>query len=133
VDAACALAAGATCLSDIEAKTRHVEIFGPAGGASDTTMLRVLDELAGRLNCNGLPGRRLARALASARANAWTQIVAAPRAAARGAGRPVNCQVEVGARWWPTKSPHPLWLISSCSGVLLGWFGPRASGRTLRW
>ena len=36
-------------------------------------------------------------------------------------------------RWWPTKSPHPLRLISSCSWVLLGWFGPRASGRTPRW
>jgi len=46
-DAACALAAGATCLSDIEAMTRQVEIFGPDGGASDTTMPRVLDELAG--------------------------------------------------------------------------------------
>jgi hypothetical protein len=76
VDAACALAAGATCLSDIEAMTRQVEIFGPDGGASDTTMLRVLDELAGRLRADGLPGRRLARAMAAARAKAWTQIVA---------------------------------------------------------
>jgi len=73
-DATCALAAGATCLSDIEAMTRQVEIFGPDGGASDTTMLRVLGELSGRLNCDGLPGRRLARALAAARANAWSQI-----------------------------------------------------------
>ena len=76
VDAACALAAGATCLSDIEAMTRQVEIFGPDGGASDTTMLRVLDELAGRLRADGLPGRRLARAMAAARAKAWTQIAA---------------------------------------------------------
>jgi hypothetical protein len=76
VDAASALAGGATCLSDIEAMTRQVEIFGPDGSASDTTMLRVLDELGGRLNCDGLPGRRLARATASARANAWSQIVA---------------------------------------------------------
>jgi Transposase DDE domain group 1 len=76
VDAACALAAGATCLSDIEAMTRQVEIFGPEGGASDTTMLRVLDELSGRLNDAGLPGRRLARAVAAARAKAWSQIVA---------------------------------------------------------
>ena len=44
--AACSLAAGATCLSDIEAMTAREEIFGPGGGASDTTMLRVLDELA---------------------------------------------------------------------------------------
>jgi len=56
VDAACALAAGATCVSDIEAMTRQVEIFGPEGGASDTTMLRVLDELSGRLNTDGLAG-----------------------------------------------------------------------------
>jgi Transposase DDE domain group 1 len=76
VDAACALAAGATCLSDIEAMTRQVEIFGPDGGASDTTMLRVLDELSGRLNADGLPGRRLARAMAAARTNAWSQIAA---------------------------------------------------------
>ena len=45
-DATCALAAGASCLSDIEAMTAQVEIFGPGGGASDTTMLRVLNELA---------------------------------------------------------------------------------------
>lgn len=76
VDAACALAAGATCLSDIEAMTRQVEIFGPGGGASDTTLLRVLNELGARMDCHGLPGRRLARVIASARAKAWTQIVA---------------------------------------------------------
>ena len=80
VDAACALAAGATCLSDIEAMTRQVELFGPEGGASDTTMLRVLDELSGRLNADGLPGRRLARVTAAARAKAWTQIAARHRA-----------------------------------------------------
>lgn len=76
VDAACSLAAGATCLSDIEAMTAQEEIFGPGGGASDTTMLRVLDELAGRLRADGLPGRRLARATAGARAKAWAAIVA---------------------------------------------------------
>jgi hypothetical protein len=75
-DAACALAAGASCLSDIEAMTAQVEIFGPGGGASDTTMLRVLNELAARLGADGLPGRRLAKAMASARAKAWAQIVA---------------------------------------------------------
>ena len=32
VDAACALAAGATCLSDVEAMTAQEEIFGPGGG-----------------------------------------------------------------------------------------------------
>jgi hypothetical protein len=94
VDAACALAAGATCLSDIEVMTRQVEIFGPDGGASDTTMLRVLDELSGRLNSVGLPGRRLARATATARAKAWTRVVArhgrlpAVRVAGAGLTRP---------------------------------------------
>lgn len=75
VDAACALAAGATCLSDIEAMTAQEELFGPGGGCSDTTMLRTLDELAGRLNTDGLPGRRLARAQLTARTRAWAAIV----------------------------------------------------------
>ena len=76
VDGACALAAGATCLSDIEAMTSQRELFGAGGGASDTTMLRTLDELAARLNPDGLPGRRLARAQLSARTRAWEAIVA---------------------------------------------------------
>ena len=76
VDTACALAAGATCLSDIEAMTAQEEIFGPGGGASDSTMLRALDELAERVGVDGLPGRRLARATAAARARAWEAIVA---------------------------------------------------------
>lgn len=76
VDAVCALAAGATCLSDIEAMTSQVEIFGPHGGASDSTLLRVLDEFAARLNSDGLPGRRLATMMAAARAKAWAHIVA---------------------------------------------------------
>jgi Transposase DDE domain group 1 len=76
VDATCALAAGATCLSDIEAMTAQEEIFGPGGGASDSTMLRALDELGERLGADGLPGRRLAQATATARAQAWTEIVA---------------------------------------------------------
>ena len=71
MDAACALAAGATCLSDVEAMTAQEEIYGPGGGASDSTMLRALDELAGRLGGDGLPGRRLARATAAARVTAW--------------------------------------------------------------
>ena len=74
-DAASALAAGATCLSDIEAMTSQVEIFGATGGASDSTLLRVLNELAARLNGDGLPGRRLGRAIAAARAKAWGWIV----------------------------------------------------------
>lgn len=75
MDAACSLAAGATCLSDVEAMTAQEEIFGPGGGASDTTLLRVLDELAGRLRTDGLPGRRLARATAAARGKAWAAVV----------------------------------------------------------
>ena len=74
-DATAALAAGATCLSDIEAMTAQVEIFGSTGGASDSTVLRVLNELAARLNADGLPGRRLARVTAAARATAWKWIV----------------------------------------------------------
>lgn len=75
-DAGSALAAGARCLSDIEAMTAQVELFGPNGGASDSTMLRVLNELADRLNADGLPGRRLARVVAAARAKAWGWIEA---------------------------------------------------------
>jgi len=75
VDAACALAAGATGLTDVEALTRQEELYGPGGAASDTTLLRGLDELADRLGANGLPGRRLARALARARAKAWAAII----------------------------------------------------------
>lgn len=75
VDTACALAAGATALTDVEALTRQVEIYGPGGGASDTTVLRGLDELAQRLGGNGLPGRRLAKAMARARAKAWAAII----------------------------------------------------------
>ncbi|PZS28394.1 MAG: hypothetical protein DLM61_14920 [Pseudonocardiales bacterium] len=76
VDATCALAAGSTCLSDIEAMTAQEELFGPGGGASDSTMLRALDELAERLGRDGLPGRRLAQTTAAARVNAWAQILA---------------------------------------------------------
>ena len=49
---------------------------GSGGGASDSTMLRALDELAERVGGDGLPGRRLARATAAARATAWAAIVA---------------------------------------------------------
>ena len=76
VDATCAMAAGASCLSDIEAMTAQEEIFGRGGGASDSTMLRALDELAERLDADGLSGRRLARVTAAARARAWEAIVA---------------------------------------------------------
>jgi hypothetical protein len=75
VDAVAALTAGARCLSDIEAMTAQTEIFGPAGGASDTTLLRVLDELSGCLNVHGLPGRRLSTAMAQARKKAWAYVI----------------------------------------------------------
>ena len=73
-DGVCALAAGATCLSDIEAMTAQVELFGPGGGASDSTVLRALDELGDRIGADGLPGRRLARAMARVRDRAWKAI-----------------------------------------------------------
>lgn len=76
VDGMCALAAGATCASDVEALTRAQEIFGPGGGASDTTFGRVLGEFASCLDGDGLPGRRLAAALARVRSRAWDLIVA---------------------------------------------------------
>ena len=75
-DTVAALAAGASCLSDVEAMTAQVELFGPAGGASDTTVLRVLGEYADRLRGDGLPGRALAGATAKVRSRAWEQVVA---------------------------------------------------------
>ncbi len=75
-DTVAALAAGASCLSDVEAMTAQSELFGPRGGASDTTVLRVLGEYADRLREDGLPGRALARATAKVRFRAWEQIVA---------------------------------------------------------
>ncbi len=83
VDAACALTAGATALTDVEALTRQEELYGPGGAASDTTLLRGLDELADRLGGFGLPGRRLSRAMAKARARAWAAIVDRPAAPPR--------------------------------------------------
>jgi hypothetical protein len=74
-DAVAALMAGASCLSDVEALTRQQALFGAGGGASDTTVLRGLDELAAHLDADGLPDRRLARMLARVRATAWQQIV----------------------------------------------------------
>src|SRR5436305_15122488 len=46
VGATCALAAGATCLSAVEAMTTQAERFRPEGGASASTLLRLLDALA---------------------------------------------------------------------------------------
>ena len=73
-DTVAALIAGATCLSEVEALTRQTELFGPGGGASDTTVLRALDEVAAHLDADGLPDRRWARMLAAVRASAWAQI-----------------------------------------------------------
>ena len=75
-DAVAALVTGASCLSDVEALTRQVELFGPAGGASDTTVLRALDELAEHVDADGLPDRTYSRILAGGRARVWDQIVA---------------------------------------------------------
>jgi len=52
------------------------EIFRRGGRASDSTLLRALDELAGPLGADGLPGRRLVWATAAARVPAWAAIVA---------------------------------------------------------
>lgn len=75
-DTVAALATGASCLSDVEAMTAQVELFGKDGGASDTTVLRVLGEYADRLREDGLPGRGLSRAMAKVRVGAWEAIVA---------------------------------------------------------
>ncbi|HYZ07569.1 MAG TPA: hypothetical protein VE709_03050 [Pseudonocardiaceae bacterium] len=111
VDACAAMAAGASCLSDIEEATAQEEIFGPGGGASDSTLLRILDELAGRLGAHGLPGRRLAEATSAARARAWTEIAAAtvrfPRSRSPGATR---CAITATGRaprsWCCAWTPH---------------------------
>ena len=74
--AASALAAGATCLSDIEAMTAPGEIFGSRAAHRTARCYGVLNELADRLNTDELPGRRLARVTAAARVKAWSGIVA---------------------------------------------------------
>lgn len=74
-DTVAALVAGASCLSDVEALTRQEALFGPRGGASDTTVLRALSEFAGQLGGDGLPGRTLTGMLAAVRAVAWKLIV----------------------------------------------------------
>ena len=109
VDAACGLAAGATCLADVEAMTAQEEgLLGPGGGASDSTMVRALDEPAERLGGDGLPGRRLARVTAAARVRAWEAIVArhgqlpAVRVAGRDLARPAT---------EPGGSPRPVLVI----------------------
>lgn len=92
-DALAAMVAGASCLSDVEALTRQEALFGPGGGASDTTVLRGLDEVADQIGADGLPGRRFARMLATVRAGAWAQIVAGNQGvlpAVQVAGKPLT-------------------------------------------
>ena len=85
VDAACALAAGATGLSDIEALTRQEELFGPGGGASDTTVLRGLDELADLVGAGGHKVQAK-RAVANAAA-ALTSLTGTEEKATTGVGK----------------------------------------------
>lgn len=82
-DAVAALAAGASCLLDVEALTRQEALFGPGGAASDTTVLRALDELADRIGDDGLPERRYARMLAGVRATAGPRSSPGTRACCR--------------------------------------------------
>lgn len=92
-DTIAAMVAGATCLSDVEALTRQERLFGPKGGASDTTVLRALSEFADQLRGDGLPGRRLTAMLATVRAAVWSQIVAGNQdrlPAVTVAGRPLT-------------------------------------------
>jgi hypothetical protein len=100
-DTIAAMVAGAGCLSDVEALTRQGALFGPRGGASDTTVLRALSELADQLGADGLPGRRLATVLAAVRAAAWGQIVAGNGGrlpAVQVAGRPLTRPAAGGDR-----------------------------------
>jgi hypothetical protein len=82
------LAAGATCLTDVEAMTAQVELFGPAGGASDSTLLRALEEYAGTIGADGLPGRKAARGIAWVRDRAWRAAEDRPGSPERPAGLP---------------------------------------------
>jgi hypothetical protein len=114
VDAACALAAGATGLTDVEALTRQEELYGPGGAASDTTLLRGLDELADRLGANGLPGRRLARALGGGRGKAQREATNPPNTAGC---PPCGSPEPTGAA-----SPTPTGTGSLCSRVVRWWW-----------
>ncbi len=92
-DTVAALTVGASCLLDVEALTRQEALFGAGGAASDTTVLRGLDELACRIGADGLPDRRYARMLAQVRATAWGSIVAGNQdqlPAVQVAGRPLT-------------------------------------------
>lgn len=103
VDLACALAAGATALTDAEAVgTQLALLTGGGRGPSDTTIWRCLGEFAERIGPDGLPGRRLADALAVARAAAWARITT------RHGGLPA---VQVAGR--PLTSVTRLWLFGT--------------------
>jgi len=109
-DTVAALATGAQCLMDVEAMTAQVELFGRDGGASDTTVLRVLGEYAERLNSDGLPGRRLAEAMATVRARVWKQIVARHDTlpAVQVAGKPLAWPVPVASQDGGEGGPVPV-------------------------
>jgi len=127
VDMTCALASGATCLSDVEAMTAQEEIFGPGGGASDSTLLRALDELADRLGRDGLPGRRLARATARVRAGAWAAIVArhGQLPAVPVAGRDLVRPATAAQQPTPQQPPRPI-LVIRLDATLIETASPKA-------
>ena len=93
VDAACALAAGAKGLTDVEAIAAQLALLQRQGGrgVSDTTIWRALGELFDQIGVNGLPRRRLAEALARTRTAAWQRTAARHDGlpAVRVAGRPL--------------------------------------------
>ncbi|MDQ3824279.1 MAG: hypothetical protein M3319_07955 [Actinomycetota bacterium] len=72
-----------TCLSDVEAMTVQEEIFGLGSGASDSTILRALDELAERVGVGGLPRQRLAR-YPTAWRRSWLGTGSCPRRRSQG-------------------------------------------------
>jgi len=113
-DAVAALVAGASCLSDVEALTRQEALFGPGGGASDTTVLRGLDELADQVGDDGLPDRRLATMLAGVRATAWEQIVAANQGrlpAVSVAGKPLSHPAAMGGGGADGRAATPVTVV----------------------
>ena len=97
-DVVAAMIAGASCLSDVEGLTRQTDLYGPDGGASDSTILRALSELADQIRGDGLPSPRMSRVLATVRAHAWQQILTArgdgQLPAVRVAGQPLTHRVD---------------------------------------
>lgn len=74
-DTITAMIAGASCVLDVEGSTRQTDLYGPGGGASDSTILRALSELAAQIRADGLPAPRMARMHATVRGYAWKQIL----------------------------------------------------------